>query len=110
MQSEFRTMMKVFVLVLLSVVVVVTAEEKYTTKYDDIDLDAILNNERLLKQYHECLMDRGKCTKEGEELKSKFYFEFIVIIVSICRNHDILDLVMKKRTWNCGFTTATVKR
>lgn len=55
-------------------------EEKYTTKYDDIDIDGILNNERLLKQYHECLMERGKCTKEGIELKSKLHLHEMLFL------------------------------
>nr|AGY49270.1 putative chemosensory protein [Sesamia inferens] len=41
----------------------------YTTKYDGIDLDEILNNERLLNGYVNCLMDLGPCTADGKELK-----------------------------------------
>lgn len=47
-------------------------DEKYSSKYDTIDVDSILNNERLVKQHHECLMDRATCTKDLAELKSKF--------------------------------------
>lgn len=43
---------------------------KYTTRYDHIDVDAILRSARLLKSYMECVMDRGPCTREGLELKS----------------------------------------
>ncbi|CAG9862314.1 unnamed protein product [Phyllotreta striolata] len=43
--------------------------EKYTTKYDNIDLDEILKSERLLKNYVDCVMERGKCTADGAELK-----------------------------------------
>lgn len=45
--------------------------DRYTTKYDNIDYYEILQNERLLKNYMNCLMDRGRCTPEGMELKSK---------------------------------------
>lgn len=45
--------------------------EDYTTKYDNIDLDAIIQNDRLLKNYVDCLLEKGKCTNEGAELKSK---------------------------------------
>ncbi|CAH1116677.1 unnamed protein product [Phaedon cochleariae] len=45
--------------------------EKYTTKYDNIDIDEILKSERLLKNYVDCLMDRGNCTPDGKELKDK---------------------------------------
>jgi len=44
-------------------------EEKYTDKYDNIDLDEIISNERLLSNYFKCLMDEGKCTADGAELK-----------------------------------------
>lgn len=46
-------------------------EGKYTTKYDNVDLDGIIKSERLLKNYVNCLLEKGKCTPDGEELKSK---------------------------------------
>lgn len=47
------------------------ADEKYTTKYDNIDLDSILNSDRLLNNYVNCLLDVGSCTPDGKELKSE---------------------------------------
>ncbi|XP_048523663.1 ejaculatory bulb-specific protein 3 [Dendroctonus ponderosae] len=44
-------------------------QEKYTTKYDNIDLDAIIRNDRLLRNYIDCVLGKKKCTKDGEELK-----------------------------------------
>lgn len=41
----------------------------YTTKYDGVNLDEILKSERLLNNYFKCLMDKGKCTPDGTELK-----------------------------------------
>ncbi|XP_049824985.1 ejaculatory bulb-specific protein 3-like [Aethina tumida] len=41
----------------------------YTTKYDNFDVDAVLNNQRLLRSYANCLLDKGSCTAEGKELK-----------------------------------------
>lgn len=49
-----------------------TAEDHYTTKYDNVDLDAIIKNDRLLRSYVDCLLGSKHCTKDGEELKSKF--------------------------------------
>ncbi|KAK2576095.1 hypothetical protein KPH14_007430 [Odynerus spinipes] len=60
--------MKVAV-VFLAVVACSYAAEKYTTKYDNIDVDKILKNERLLNNYVNCLLDLGNCTPEGNELK-----------------------------------------
>lgn len=45
---------------------------KYTTKYDNIDVDRVLSSKRLLQNYMNCLLDKGPCTAEGKELKSKY--------------------------------------
>lgn len=61
-----------FVLVLCLVAAAVLADDdKYTSKYDNIDLDEILSNKRLLTAYVNCVMERGKCSPEGKELKGK---------------------------------------
>ncbi|KAI5643028.1 insect pheromone-binding family, a10/OS-D domain-containing protein [Phthorimaea operculella] len=44
-------------------------DEKYTTKYDGVNLEEILANERLLTGYVNCLLDQGPCTPDGNELK-----------------------------------------
>lgn len=52
---------------------IISAEKAaYTTKYDNVDVDSILSNKRVLDNYIKCLMDKGACTAEGRELKSKF--------------------------------------
>nr|AGY49269.1 putative chemosensory protein [Sesamia inferens] len=61
-------MMK-FAILLCVMVAAVMAEEKYTDKYDNIDLDEILSNKRLLMAYVNCVLDKGKCSPEGKELK-----------------------------------------
>lgn len=51
--------------------------DKYTTKYDNIDIDRILQSKRLMQNYVNCLLEKGPCTADGKELKSKclkFYF------------------------------------
>jgi hypothetical protein len=47
-------------------------DEKYTTKYDNINLDEILESDRLLDNYIKCLLEKGKCTPEGSELKCEY--------------------------------------
>ncbi|XP_044264422.1 ejaculatory bulb-specific protein 3-like [Tribolium madens] len=42
---------------------------KYTTKYDNIDLENVVKNERLLKNYVYCLLEKGRCSPDGLELK-----------------------------------------
>lgn len=60
--------MKAFFVFLL-VVASACAVEYYTDKYDDIDIDSILQNERLFNNYLNCLLEKGKCTEEGRILK-----------------------------------------
>jgi len=48
----------------------------YTTKYDNFNIDMVLKNSRLLKNYVDCLMGRRKCTPEGQLLKGKQFFLF----------------------------------
>lgn len=64
--------MKVSALLVFILVAVVYADEKYTTKYDNVDIDQIIKSDRLLKNYVNCLLDKGNCTPDGEELKSKY--------------------------------------
>ncbi|KOB73531.1 Olfactory protein [Operophtera brumata] len=47
----------------------VAAAERYTDRYDDINYDEILGNKRLLVPYLKCILDKGRCTAEGRELK-----------------------------------------
>nr|QIS77189.1 CSP2 [Episyrphus balteatus] len=62
--------MKVLIVAMLAVTIaIVAAEEKYTTKYDSIDIEEILKSDRLFKNYFNCLMESGKCTPDGRELK-----------------------------------------
>ncbi|KAL1493829.1 hypothetical protein ABEB36_009515 [Hypothenemus hampei] len=60
--------MKLVVFLALCVVAVVSADQ-YTNKYDNVDLDQILKSDRLLRNYLNCLLDKGKCTPDGAELK-----------------------------------------
>nr|BAN20359.1 protein serine/threonine kinase, putative [Riptortus pedestris] len=55
--------------VLLALVGASLAASTYTSKYDSINLDEILNNERLYRKYVDCLKGLGRCTPDGRELK-----------------------------------------
>ncbi|XP_029042860.1 ejaculatory bulb-specific protein 3-like [Osmia bicornis bicornis] len=64
-----KTIPIVFVSAVCILFMNVFAEDKYTTKYDGIDIDLVLTNERLLNGYVNCLLDRGSCTADATELK-----------------------------------------
>ena len=66
--------MKQFVFIAFVVVITIAASnaaEKYTNRFDNVDVDQILNNDRILNNYIKCLLEKGPCTQEGRELKSK---------------------------------------
>ncbi|KOC65006.1 Ejaculatory bulb-specific protein 3 [Habropoda laboriosa] len=48
-------------------------EEKYSSKYDDIDIDEILANPKLRNQYLDCYLGRKPClTADAKYFKDKF--------------------------------------
>jgi hypothetical protein len=50
----------------------VRRDEKYTTKYDNLNLDEILASDRLVNNYVRCLLDTGRCTSDATTLKSEY--------------------------------------
>lgn len=56
----------------------------YTSKFDSIDIERVLNNSRILTQYINCLLDVGSCTSEGRELKSKIQVLKVILVVYVC--------------------------
>ncbi|KAH1007266.1 hypothetical protein HUJ04_004523 [Dendroctonus ponderosae] len=62
--------MKIFIIVCCAFIGLVLADTpKYTTKYDNVDLEEIIKSDRLMKNYVNCLLEKGKCTPDGAELK-----------------------------------------
>jgi hypothetical protein len=69
-------MIKLLVAIVCCVVAatpVIRADTKYTSKYDGINIEAILKNDRLVNMYFQCIMDTGMCTPEGDLLKSECF-------------------------------------
>ncbi|KAJ8925796.1 hypothetical protein NQ315_009646 [Exocentrus adspersus] len=56
-------------LVCLLCVALVTGQ-KYSSKYDNIDVDSILSNKRVLNNYIKCILDQGPCTPDGREFRA----------------------------------------
>ncbi|XP_066590177.1 uncharacterized protein [Prorops nasuta] len=67
--NDRSSLITVILVVNFTLVVSVIAEDKYTNRFDNINVDEILKSERLLNNYFKCLMDKGRCTSEGLELK-----------------------------------------
>lgn len=51
-------------------------EQAYDDKFDNVDLDEILNQERLLINYIKCLEGTGPCTPDAKMLKGKLEAQF----------------------------------
>ncbi|XP_045452525.1 allergen Tha p 1-like [Melitaea cinxia] len=39
-------------------------------RYKSVNIEEVLSNKRLLGAYIKCMLDKGRCTPEGKELKS----------------------------------------
>ncbi|XP_058821020.1 ejaculatory bulb-specific protein 3-like [Topomyia yanbarensis] len=61
--------MKLILLIAGLMALAAAQEDRYTNRFDNIDLDEILKSDRLFKNYFQCLTDMGRCTPEGKELK-----------------------------------------
>lgn len=53
------------------------ATNGYTTKYDNFDVKSVLVSKRLVKNYGDCLMERGSCTPEGRFLRGESFFHLL---------------------------------
>jgi len=64
-----------FVVVAVAYVSARPENGEYTHKYDNIDVDQILHNDRLLNRYVDCLLEKskGRCPPEAVELKSEYH-------------------------------------
>ncbi|KAL0820643.1 hypothetical protein ABMA28_006478 [Loxostege sticticalis] len=61
--------MRLLLLLCLSVYLCCACAQSYTDRYDTVNLDDVLANKRLTVAYIKCMLDKGKCTSEGKELK-----------------------------------------
>nr|APG32551.1 chemosensory protein [Conogethes punctiferalis] len=65
-----KTFSAICFLALAAVVAAFPGDGKYTDRYDNINLEEIVGNKRLLVPYIKCILEQGKCSPEGRELKS----------------------------------------
>ena len=59
--------------VFMYMVLLLHCEEQYDSRYDSINIDEILESDRLLSNYIGCLMNEKPCTEDGLLLKSIFF-------------------------------------
>lgn len=65
----------------IALMCVLAEEEKYDDKYDNIDVNEILGNDKQRELYYKCFMGTGPCaTADAKFFSSTFisYFTFII--------------------------------
>lgn len=120
--SNMLSKLMVFCLVLSGVCIEWTMADEpaaktngYDTKYDNINLDDLLKNDRLRKNYVKCLLNEGPCTPDAIELKSKFKThtnpfklisesisslkDFLVRLTSRRDSHQLLKMHREAKKW-----------
>jgi hypothetical protein len=73
MQQSAALLFVLLVAVALAEAARIRRDDKYTTKYDSINVDEILESERLRNNYINCVLEKGKCTPEGTELRCEYW-------------------------------------
>lgn len=57
------------VLVVCAMAAMTHGQQTYTKKFDNVSIETVLSNDRVLTNYIKCLLEKGACTREGRELK-----------------------------------------
>uniref|UniRef100_U5ESI4 Protein serine/threonine kinase aedes aegypti n=1 Tax=Corethrella appendiculata TaxID=1370023 RepID=U5ESI4_9DIPT len=62
--------MKYLTIYIFTIVIALAyAQKTYKSTFDNVNVDQVLKNDRILNNYLKCLLDKGPCTQEGRELK-----------------------------------------
>lgn len=64
--------MKLFLVLTVLIAAVFCRPDTYDSRYDDFDVQSLVENVRLLKAYANCFLGRGPCTPEGADFKSEY--------------------------------------
>nr|WIW78344.1 chemosensory protein 11 [Heliconius charithonia] len=59
--------MKIFIAFIIVLPSVLT--DFYSSRYDDFDIQPLLENDRILLGYTRCFLDKGPCTPEAKDFK-----------------------------------------
>lgn len=78
-------------IILCCLVAAVFAADKYNSKYDNFDVDTLITNDRLLKAYINCFLDKGRCTPEGSDFK-KTLPEAVETVCAKCTEKQKLNI------------------
>ncbi|CAK1584471.1 unnamed protein product [Parnassius mnemosyne] len=54
---------------IFATVLVITRADFYNPRYDDFDVQPLLENDRILLSYTNCFLDQGPCTPDAKDFK-----------------------------------------
>nr|UDM59705.1 putative chemosensory protein 12 [Corcyra cephalonica] len=78
-------------IILCCLATMVFAADKYNSKYDNFDVETLITNDRLLKAYINCFLDKGRCTPEGSDFK-KTLPEAVETVCEKCTEKQKLNI------------------
>lgn len=67
------------ILVVLCVVALAFAKDKYEDIENNFNIEELLGNDRLLTAYIKCLLNKGPCTPEVKKIKGMLFFYLIYV-------------------------------
>ncbi|KAL2728639.1 ejaculatory bulb-specific protein 3 [Vespula squamosa] len=107
------------IVILSATIFLVLADDgTYTTKYDNINVDEILNSPRLRNQYTDCYLGTAPCVTPEAKFLKEVLPEVLVTKCSKCSDKQkvIFDKVITwfeendKKTWNSILTKSINNR
>ncbi|XP_058799836.1 ejaculatory bulb-specific protein 3-like [Phymastichus coffea] len=96
--SPKRSLIVAAAAILLHVVGVAGADKKYDSKYDDLDVEAILHNDAERNIYYACFMDTGPCPNEAAIFFKGHAPEAVVTSCKYCTQKQ-LEMFEKIVSW-----------
>ncbi|XP_015180435.1 PREDICTED: ejaculatory bulb-specific protein 3-like [Polistes dominula] len=113
-----RYVLLLFVMILsMTISSVLMDVTKYTSKYDDVDVDKILHTPRLLNQYVNCYTEKGPCLTAEAKFMKDIFAEALVTKCVKCTDKQkiIFDKIITwfeendKETWKTILSIAINK-
>ena len=100
--------MKPIVIVVLIVMAAASAQQQSSWEaLENLDVDNVLKNTKLVKRYLDCLLDRGRCEKNGRDWKGNLKQSFNS---KLQFKNPICNLEMLPRILNEGCRACTPKQ
>lgn len=75
----FDSMKTIVILATVLAAVLAYPADTYNPRYDNFDAEELVSNKRVLESYGKCFLDKGPCTAEGNDFKSKFAFIILLL-------------------------------